>query len=355
MSNLENATDIQQEFAYKMSKRINAQFKKTININELTENVNNLLNQNFKWKTIDAIINGKATRPNIWAVLGICDVLGLDYDILMDETIHKSKGDLKLRDKNYLNHYYGFMYLRNEDFEDPTEIELILEENDNNPTAILKYTNKETGADYKFYGTPEYNQSKDLIYIMFSNKKVFLASDASDPSLQYFHFYFEYKKFDNQMHYRKGFSVSKSKNNSCPMIMNFCIFDRKIPFEKFKQEMKALLAVGDNSFIVSKSKADEIIPKNNEDISQFFKQGNALAPVKEETVYIVDESIVISNLHHMLKQNKSIADEAYKTLLELKNESLLPIRITYDNSQHDFIKRMMDQYPKYAQLDEKQQ
>lgn len=356
MTDKENCKSLRQMYSKELSENILKAFP-DVNVNALTNKVNTITHQDFAWNTINEIVNGDAERPNIWAVIGICEALKADYnDILEIKDICTKKDSLRLQDTNYMNHYYGFMYLRNEDFDEPVEIELIINEEPNGASAILQYTNKESGVNYKFYGSPMYNQSKDLIYIHFSNKEIFSYANAGDPSIDYYHFYFEYKKFDGNMHYRKGFCVSKSKNYSCPMIMNFCIFDRKIPLEDFKKKLRSLLAFSDSNFVIEKEKADKIIP-DNKDISQFFEKGYSLSPVKEETVYIVDESIVTSNIHHMLRKDKEIADSAYLTLTKLKDESISPKRITYDNSQHDFIKRIMDNYSKFTKLfkDEQQQ
>lgn len=346
----------QENFAKELSGNILSAFSETPNISLLQNEVNDLLQQNFSWKSINDIVYGNSTRPNIWAVMGICKVLGLDFNDAFKIDAIKSKGsDLLLRDTNYMNHYYGFMYLRNEGFDDLTEIELIIDKKPNACKAMLKYTNNRTGIDYKFYGVPKYNQTKDLIYIMFADKEIVDGTQAGDPSLNYYHFYFEYKKFDGRMHYRKGFSISKSKNQSCPLVMDFCIFDRKIPLEEFKNGLNSLLLFDDGKFVVPKDKADEIIPTDNEEAAQIFTKGKSMSSMKEEDVYVVNEAMIISNLQYMLNTNQHVADELFSLLLKLKACSISPKRIAYNNTQHDFIRRIMDKYPQETFYENAQQ
>lgn len=310
-------------------------------IEQLTREINACMNIDppITSATIHNLING-STKPNIWAIIGICKFLKIDYD----EILPAANSNHDLKDKGYMNHYYGFMYLRNNKFQNPVEIELIISSNMDAPTAKLKYTNKAYDISYSFSGTPKYNNSKELIYIMFTLDEI-SGKDRDKENHSYYHFYFEYKNYDGKMNYRKGFCVCQSKNNDSPMIMNFCIFDRKLPVEEFVENMQGLLLFGNDEFIIQKDKADAILSNESDDVNQFFNKQGILATVKEKQVYIINEKNITSTLQNTLPNYKELTDEAYKCLLKLKTESFSSKRISYENSQYELIKRIMNEYP----------
>lgn len=271
---------------------------------------------------------------DVYTILALCHHWHIDISFIfsapdvneermppISDLISLSNGNFViLDDPSYMGKFYGYMHSQNTNHrKQPIEFELSIDENNGRVEATMDYIIP-SGKNRIFHGIPIRSTKRNTIFIIFT------MEDGN-----YFIFQYEYKKYAlRNLYYRKGLVLTTSSVTYNPMVQSFVIFERKIPTRK-KKYINGILPLSDSEFYISKNEYQALV-NNIEVVKKFDERLSFLFSMDEDIVYQISENQIFDTLHKHSYQNIDL-EEVCSALNILKDHSLAPTRLQYDNCQ----------------------
>lgn len=307
-----------------------------LNMNQLTDAINSTDDLEVNYNTVVNVLNLTKDALDITTVIAICRYLHLDTAMILsppgtpDTTIQGTNNFLStgkftiLNDEKYLGKFHGFFYSPNQMSSEIVRFELEINKSGEHTTATMYYHGHPTSVEgipakdsRILYGTPYLDNRHSTIFTL-------MANDTGD----FYFLYFNWQQFRSHgLYFRRGIALTPSSLRDNPVLfMNFVIFalpvcDKDLPY------ISGLLSDVSPSFLIPDSKINQL--RDSEPlIESFFQEFGYILEHDKQTMYAVNETQILATNHPSMSEINVV-----KALLLLKDASLSPKRIVYEDSE----------------------
>ena len=294
---------------------------------------------NIAYNTIRNTLNPKdPTTPNLYAVLGMARLWNLDTasllapptensdgsdEVMTVEALMKSGKYVVLDEWAYQGEFHGYLMNPNTSSKEIVPMELTISKNEasGKVKAFMTYHSKplDTHGEVvennpEFHGTPMLLTSTENVFILFTNDKG-----------GFFFMCFKYIEHGTQrLYYRPGIAVTITTAERTPIVVNFVLFDKKLPAEKAEKYVPGLLKVTGNNFLVEEEEVEAL--KEDPDVKVFMETMGYIVESEKskKSVYRIKDSQIMTSI-----DDETQWESIMKALVMLKGRSLAPDWIMY--------------------------
>ena len=295
----------------------------------------------------NAVAYNGVEKPNMMIVLGLCELLEMNYAELLSYPHESNYNDelvtnnlpkdvfVPLEDPKYMGHFFGYCYPINVLKRDGIrKFELDIEQENNkkvicNMKYWLKYTDTTDRAR---------DQLQALKYsgpVIHSIPTKTITIHVTNESGQFCILVMNYQWFNtSKLWFRKGIMISPSfAEGHPPVSMSFLLFRKDVlSVEKAKPLIEGLLKNPSSTIYVPKKEMESLLSENHEALNKFW---NYYAPLIEKNnldVYEINEEIFLNKTDI---RNGPSAIEAAESLARIRAISIEdPRKVYFDNAPY---------------------
>lgn len=290
----------------------------------------------FTENTISATITeGSDPAPNMFVVIGLCRLWGLDYASVLAPpetevrvapsiTALMPKSEV-LTDEGYMGTYFGYMYTKNLNRKEIYNFTLRIEPKNGSTQAIMETVSHPDNVDgdeitfsRSFIGTPIVMNKSQNIYIM-----------LSDYQGDFYTLFFDYRHYNTEdgMYFRKGICITSESSSDKLLLENFVLFKREVSQAKARKYIPGLLKLNDDTFEVTEEDLDTLL--KDEKFALAYSKYAYLFEGQQRMSYQFKTSQFITAIKDRYDQDE--VNQAMQVILTLKSKAREPDRMEYAN------------------------
>ena len=264
------------------------------------------------------------TTLDFFCVLALCRYWKLDTAYILSPPDNRTKPMpsaesqmssgkyVVLDDPDYLGTYYGYLMSNKPGGDQSLHLMRLKIENTHSGfsasltiQSTVTYTDRTEPLRKHLHGTP-------IVSTFNHNIAILLTDDIGNLVF----LYTEYKQYlAHEVYYRKGIAVtSASSSEREPLMQAFVLFGRPIPREKLAY-IPGLLLPPQNDFPITKASMEQL-RTDHPLLQQFYEEFHYLLEHHLEQVYLINETVILSEQSSMSKEDR------IRALLLLKEKSL---------------------------------